>query len=126
MKTIKLYHFSNSDFSDKIRVNNYGQNYWTQNDVNGTNVKRSFFYLEDKALEYRFRGAKYCYITQVQKERLYDLREDKRGYISLYGNNITKLLWKIKQNYNGIIYRSGGIDIVNMFYDTTIVERREK
>jgi len=123
MKTINLYHFSNLDFSDKIRVKHYGENYWTNNDKNITNVRRSFFYLENKALEYRFKNARFLYKVKIQKGRLYDLRADKRGYIKIYENNINRLLWKIKQQYDGVIYQTGGIDIVNLFYDKDISEK---
>jgi hypothetical protein len=119
---IKLYHFSNSDFKNKISVNFYGQNYFTSNDFKITEVKRAFYYLEPRELEHRFIGCRYLYITEILKSRVYDLRADLRGYKLRY-NTITRLLRAIKQNYNGVIYEAGGVVIVNLFYDVKIKDK---
>jgi hypothetical protein len=118
---IKLYHYSNKKF-DVISPSFFGDNDYTFNDKK-YNIKRSFFYLEPKPLEYRFKGSKYLYIVEVYKQDLYDLREDKDNLKVKYKGDIEGLLRYCKRKYKGIIYNVG-FDIVSLFYDIEPIERR--
>ena len=121
MNKIKLYHFSDYNIKNKISVKFYGLNSYTANDLKATNIKRAFYYIDNIPLEYRFKNSKYCYVIEVDKNNLYDLRIDKNNYINKY-KNIPEILKAIKRDYIGIIYNSG-IDIVNLFYDIKINKR---
>ena len=82
MKTkIKLYHYSNNDIQGKIKPSLFGNNYYTNNDKKTSNIKRAFYYLDNSQIEYRFKNCKYRYITEIDKNYLYDLRQDKKKYI---------------------------------------------
>lgn len=117
---IKLYHYSNTDIKDKIKVSYYGQNFYTTNDKNITNVKRAFYYTKPEP-ENLLKGNKFLYIVEYPKFRLYDISADLKGYLT--GQTIGQALYKIKQTYNGIIYRIGNLEIVNLFYDTKIIDK---
>lgn len=121
MNKTKLYHFSDYNIKDKISVDYYGLNSYTNNDLKATNIKRTFFYLEAIPLEHRFNGCKYRYVIEVNNNKLYDLKQDKKGFIKKY-KTITDILKAIKKEYIGVIYNSG-IDIVNLFYDVTIKQQ---
>lgn len=117
---MRLYHYSNADIKDKIKVSYYGQNYFTANDKAITNVKRAFFYTKPEP-EALLRHSKFLYIVDYPIFRLYDISKDLRGY--LRHRTIPEALRKIKQNYNGIRYNIGNNEIVNLFYDTKIKDK---
>jgi hypothetical protein len=122
-KKINLYHYSNAEIKSTLSPKFYGTGYYTCNDTRATSVKRTFYYLEPKPLESFFYSARYLYTVTAQSARIYDLRSDLRGYIK-ENQSITELLQAIKQKYNGVIYRAGGIDIVNLFYPAKIKDKR--
>ena len=117
---IKLYHYSQADFKDKIKVKFYGLNYYTTNDKNLTDIKRAFYYTKPEP-EALLLGSKYLYITDYPKFRLYDITKDLKGYLK--DKTISKALSQIKQKYNGVIYRIGKNEIMNLFYDTRYTKR---
>jgi len=120
MNKIKLYHYSNKDIKDKLKVKFYGYNYFTSNDKNITNVKRIFFYIKPEP-EALLKGNKFCYSLDYPIFRIYDITKDLRGYLK--NNSIDKALRKIKQKYNGIIYQIGNYNIVNLFYDVKFTNK---
>ena len=122
MNKIKLYHFSNNNIKDKIKVSYYGNNSFTFNDLKVTNIKRSFWYLTSEPLEHRFKHCNYCYIIELNKSRLYDLTIDKKKFLKQRWT-IHQLLRYIKYlGYKGIIYDLG-YKVVNLFYDTKFTEK---
>ena len=117
---IKLYHYSQADFKDKVKVIFYGLNYYTSNDKNITDIKRAFYYTEPRP-EALLKGCKFLYITEYPKFRLYDITKDLRGYLK--DKTIDKALYQIKQRYNGVIYKIGDFEIVNLFYDVKFTKK---
>ena len=117
---IRLYHYSQADFKDKIKVKFYGFNYFTTNDKNLTDIKRAFYYTKPEP-EHLLKGSKFLYIVDYPKFRLYDITKDLKGYLK--DKTISKALSQIKQKYNGVIYRIGKNEIVNLFYDTRYTKR---
>ena len=113
MKKIKLYHYSNKKI-DNISVDKFGDNYFTLRDSQASDIKRAFYYLENKPIEYRFKDCRYTYIIEVSKNKLYDLKIDKNNLKYKYQDNIDGLLRYIKQKYQGCIYNVG-YDIAILF-----------
>ena len=111
---LKIYHYSNKNFNDKIKVEYFGYNAYSFNDTKYS-IKRSFFYTEKKIAEYHLKDSKYCYITEIEKTKLYNLKEDKENLKSKF-IDITELLNYLKVKYLGIIYNVG-FNIVSLFYD---------
>ena len=117
---IKLYHYSNEDIKKSINPIYYGSGAYTSNDVKCTSVKRCFYYLKPIPYEHFFKTVQYLYVTEIQKSRLYDLSEDYRGYI-IKDKTITEILNKIKQKYEGVIYKLGNYNVVNLFYSKKFI-----
>ena len=117
---IRLYHYSQADFKDKIKVKFYGLNNYTFYDKNLTDIKRAFYYTKPEP-EHFLKGSKFLYITDYPKFRLYDITKDLKGYLK--DKTISKALSQIKQKYNGVIYRIGNSEIVNLFYDTRYIKQ---
>jgi len=115
-KNILLYHYSNISLkrNEKLTPDNFGNNYFTQNDVNACNVKRLFFYDTPKpeALLY---GSRYLYTCRIQAKKLYNITEDKAGYLRRF-NSLYEAVNAIKKDYSGVLYTIGGRNIINLFY----------
>ena len=120
---MRLYHYTSADIKDKIRVNHYGDNSYSDNDVKATLVKRSFYYTKPIVAEYHLRHIKYCYKVNISKGSIYNLKSDllklkaKHSTISLLLKNIKR------RGYKGIVY-SLGYDVVNLFYDVRYKTRQ--
>lgn len=109
---IKLYHYSNKNIDKKLSVNFYGLNYFTKNDCAITTVKRLFFYTAPEP-ERLLHGARFLYIAEIDGKNLYNLTEDKKGFLKL-AKDIDGALRIIKKHYKGIIYNTGR-DVINLF-----------
>jgi len=119
-KNIKLYHYSNANIKDKIKVAYYGNNYFTVNDTKVTNIKRSFFYIKPKP-EYLLSASKYRYSLNFNLSKLYNLTKDCKPY--LRNKSITQALSIIKRKYKGVIYKIGNRYIVNLFIDVKYIQK---
>jgi hypothetical protein len=100
---IKLYHYSNKDFTGYIKPGFFGENSFTRNSKDLSEIKRVYFYLNKSGREYYFSGCQFLYIAKISEARLYDLNIDplnlagrvrdifktvkSRGYSGLIGNN---------------------------------------
>lgn len=109
---MKLYHFSNKDIKDKISVNFFGNNSYSFNDKK-YNVNRSFFYTSKNIPEYHLEGSKYCYIVNIDDDKIYNLIDDKENLKQKF-TDITNLLLYIKSKYLGVLYNVG-FDVVCLF-----------
>jgi len=120
MKKIKLYHYSNINIPDKIKVKKFGRNSYTRNDVSACNIKRAFYYIGKSKVEYILKYSKYLYIVEVGKSQLYNLDIDKKHlkekFIckNLDIINIPKMIKYIKKYYIGVIYTQ---NVVSIFKD---------
>lgn len=111
---IKLYHYSDKKF-DKIKPRFFGENFYTRNDKICSDCKRSFYYIKEAEIpEYRFKDSKYKYVAEILKNKIYDLRVDKKDLKQKYHGNIEGLLLYIKRQYQGAIYNCG-YDIAILF-----------
>ncbi len=122
MRTLKLYHYSNTDLK-KVKPTFFGYNSYTFNDVKVSKVKRAFYYLAGSGLEHSLGNCRHKYTTDIKRSRLYDLRQDKASYISRYNNDIDGLLKHIRKGYDGAIYNIGNLDIAILF--KTLKVKRE-
>lgn len=105
MDKIKLYHFSNKNNLKSISPAFFGQNSYTRNDSNISNVKRFFCYDTENPAEYNFKNS-FRYTLEIDKNLLYDLREDRQGLISRF-KDIHDLLVYLSKNYLGAVYDVG-------------------
>lgn len=120
---IKLYHYSNKDFKGYIKPSFFGQNDYTQNSAQLSDVNRSFFYLSSKGREIYFQGAKFCYIAEIEKHRLYDLNKDKLKLYELF-DSADKLIKKIKfYGFEGF-YSNNGDNVVCLFKPIKYIDKK--
>jgi len=117
---ILLYHYSHNDFEDKIKIDFFGDNYFTNESNNMSNIKRSYFYIDNITEEYFFRGSKFLYIARINKNKLYNINEDK---LNLNTKSYPYLIKNIKKlGYSGII-GNNGFNIVILFKNIKIQEK---
>jgi hypothetical protein len=105
-KIMFLYHFTDKKINC-IDPKFFGKNYYTKNDQNVSNVKRSFFYDKNKAQEFLLQGALYCYKIKIDKNKIYDLTKDKKNILKKCNYDIDKTLKTIKKMYIGAYYNNG-------------------
>jgi len=109
-----IYHYSDKDFTGKIKPRFFGLNGYTKNSEKSSGIKRAYFYLDRAGREYYFSGARFLYIAKVSRARLYDLNKDilriadnkrvkdlfsyikRLGYIGVIGNNGFKAICLFK------------------------------
>ncbi len=121
---IKLYHYSNNDFKGYIKPSFFGLNSYTNNSKKISGFKRIFFYLTDNPQEYIFKGSKYLYTALIDKDKIYDIIEDKLKLQDVC-LNFTDILTKVKLlGYKGILGTvNSKYNIISLFYDIKIIEK---
>jgi len=113
---VRLYHYSNTNIKDKLKVKHFGANSYTNNDGRISSLKRSFYFTSSTVPEARFQGSHYRYTIDIPKKDIYNLISDSKKLAKRY-NNIHSLLKTVKKlGYKGVIYNVG-YNIVNLFYD---------
>jgi len=110
---VKLYHYSNVNIPDKIRIKTFGRNSYTRNDVRVCNIKRAFYYTDKRKVEYILKYSKYLYIIEVNKNKLYNLDIDKNKLKTKF-TDLYKLVNYIKKHYIGAVYNQ---NVVSVFKD---------
>ena len=114
MEKIKLYHYSDKDFTGRINIKFFNDNSYTFNDYKSCKIKRAFYYTDNSIIEYNLQGAKFLYIIEVNKNKIYDLQIDKKQIKNRF-NTIPELLTYLKNNFSGAYYQIGGLKIVILF-----------
>ena len=119
---MRLYHYSNIK-TDKLKIDNFGYNYFTLNDKKISDIKRIFFYDRNDNPENLFNGVKYLYVKDINNNDIYDLYNDNDNLRDKFKYNgvlnIDKLLLYVKENYKGILYKINDYNIINLFIDIT-------
>lgn len=114
-----IYHFTDTEIKDQIKIKFFNSNYYTLNDSRASNLKRAFFFTEPRPPEFRFQGCKFMYKCQVKDQAIYNLQADKKGLIKKY-SSIDKILKAIKRlGYKGAIYNLG-YNVIILFYNIKI------
>ena len=114
MNKIKLYHYTNADIKDKIKIKYFGLNTYTSHSQ--SKINRIYVYLNDNTREHFLYGLKYKYIIEIDKNKLYNLEADILKLKNKY-SNIDNLFIAIKnRGYLGII-GNNGLDIAILFND---------
>jgi hypothetical protein len=103
MTKIKLYHYSNTDFKGYIDLKFFGANSYSNNSERLSGVKRSYFYLDRKSREIYLKGARYCYIAEIEPSRLYNLNTDSKGIVKRLKNS---------QDIHEVIKRRGYLGLI--------------
>jgi len=126
---VKLYHYSNKNIKGRIKPSFFGGNYYTGNDVKASPVRRAFYYLSRHKTEHLLDNSKYLYITEVNRNKLYNLDKDPKDLKSrfiikgLAVIDITRLLKYIKKSYTGIVYNRNVTAIFKDLKYTRKIER---
>jgi hypothetical protein len=119
---IKLLHYSNKDFKGYIKPSFFGANNYTNNSARLSGVNRSFFYI-GKGREYFLQGAKFCYIADIEKHKIYDLIKDKKNLKTIC-LNFSDILKKVKNlGYYGI-KGNNGFDVICLFKPIKYIDKR--
>lgn len=116
MKTknyITLYHYTNEKISGRLTPRYFGNNSYTQNDVNACNVRRIFFYTVPKP-EALLAGSRFLYTCRIPEAKIYNITIDKAGYLKRF-NSLYEAVNAIKKDYSGVRYTLGNNEIVNTF-----------
>ena len=117
---VKLYHYTDVNIPDKIKVKTFGKNYYTKNDISACNIKRAFYYIGKGKIEHILKYSKYLYIVEVNKNKLYNLDIDKNKLKEKFTRknldlvDIPKMINYIKKRYIGAIYND---NVVSVFKD---------
>lgn len=122
---IKLYHFSNGDFKGYIRPDFFGLNSYTDFSNKLSGVKRSYFYLEPIPFERQLEGRKFLYITEVNKNKIYDIAKDDLKLLNRY-KTIYRFFQKIKSlGYIGILgHTAYKFEVISLFKAIKIKDRK--
>jgi glutaredoxin-related protein len=120
---IKLYHYSDRDFKGYIKPDFFGENNYSGNSKKLSGIKRAYFYLDRNGKEYYFNGVKYCYITEVSKNKLYDITQDKKGILKNLRSSQDIFEQVKKKGYIGLI-GSNGIACAVLFKAVKIKYRK--
>jgi hypothetical protein len=117
---VKLYHYSQADFKGYIDPGFFGASSYSGYSQRISQVKRSYFYIKRTGREWYFSGARYLYIAEISRGRLYDLNKDKLG---LNKKRIKDIYTYIKRlGFNGLI-GNNGLDIAVLFAPARIKSR---
>jgi len=121
-----LFHPSNKKFNI-VKVNRFGEHFYTQNDKKSSTIKRSFYYLFHMTSEKGFTNTKYIYVIDVKRKDIYNLKKDPLKLKKKYKNPHTILSY-IKKRYLGAMYKPYTYSIVCIFKDMKpirIITRRK-
>ena len=119
---MRLYHYTNEDIKDKIKISFFGLNTYTSNSKRISNIKRSYFYIDRDKKEYFLNGARYCYIVELNINKLYNLNTDILGIVKNL-KNTQDIFQEVKnKGYRGVI-GSNGFNCVVLFKDIKIKEK---
>jgi len=114
MQKIKLYHLSNKDIKGRISIKFFNDNLYTFNDYKISKVKRAFYYLDLKNIEYRFKNCVYLYVIEIDKKKIYNLNTDDLKLKNKF-NTINDLLIYLKNNFLGAYYSIGNLKMAVLF-----------
>ena len=103
---LKLYHYSDYDFKGYIKPGYFGANSYSRASERVSGIKRSYFYVSKTGREWIFNGARFLYIAEISRGRLYDLNKD---ILRVKDNKKIKDIYTyIKRlGYSGIIGSNG-------------------
>jgi len=107
---MRLYHFSNENIKNVLRVKFFGRNGYSKNDVLTCGLKRLYFY-KDKKPEAVLSGAKYLYTVNGKGLKLYSLKVDSKRYLLKFG--LVDGLKLIKKRFDGVVTGYGFICLFN-------------
>jgi len=99
---MRLYHFSNSDFS-VLKPDFFGQNSFTKNDAKFP-CPRFFCYDTAKPAEYIFNSANFRYVIRIKDKLIYNLDADILGLKKRFNFDIDKILNFCAKKYHAIQY----------------------
>jgi len=117
MNKIKIYHFSNSNFTGHVEPKFFGGNFYSRNSERISNVKRCYFYTDISSfiIEQRFLASYYLYISEIDRGLLYDLDSNEiKNFKDIYES-------AKKLGYKGIIKDK----IVALFYSAKIIKKEK-
>ena len=121
MNKLILKHYSDVDFKGYIKVDFFGLNSYTSNSARDSGIKRSFFYI-GKGKEWYLNGARFLYITEIEKSKIYDLTKDSKGFLNKYTFNET--LQRVKfLGYYGVS-GNNGYDVVCLFKAIKYIDKK--
>ena len=112
-KYITLYHYTDIKISGNLTPRYFGNNSYTQNDVNACKIKRLFFYTVPKP-EFLLAGSRFLYTCRIPEAKIYNITIDKAGYLKRF-NSLYEAVNAIKKDYSGVRYTLGNNEIVNTF-----------
>jgi hypothetical protein len=120
---IKLYHYSQADFTGHIKPSFFGSNNYTNESRDISQVKRAFFYADDKSREYFFNGSRFVYIAEINEKKVYDIVKDVLGLENLCYNNLKDIYTEIKRRgYRGV-KGNNGFDCICLFYPVKAIDK---
>lgn len=122
---ITLYHYSSADEKEiTLDPSKFGASTYSRRERESSTIPRIFFYVDVAHRETMVSSGRKLYTVNINESILYDLNTDPDGYIGsvrhpVYGLRkgieLDELLAKIKQNYPGMFYTAGNMDVVAWF-----------
>ena len=121
---IRLYHYSQADFRGYIDPLYFGANNYTNFSSKLSQVKRIYFYLEPIPFERQLEGCRYLYISEVSKNKIYDLIKDPLKLLNKY-KTIDGFFRKIKSlGYIGLLgHTTYKFEVISLFKAVKIIKK---
>lgn len=118
---LKLLHYSNQDFKGMIKPSFFGKNNYTKQSLRESDIDRSFFYC-GRGKEYFLNDSKFCYTSEIESSKVYDLTKDIKNLKTIC-NNFNDILKRIKfLGYRGVS-GNNGYNIVCLFYSIKYIDK---
>jgi hypothetical protein len=128
--SITLYHYSPADDKEiTLDPKYFGKSSFSKKERESSTVPRVFFYVNLSQREKMVSSNRKLYSVNIHENILYDLNMDPEGYKEsirhpVYGLRkgieLDELLNKIKENYSGTFYTTGGMDVVAWFQPISV------
>ena len=123
--SMPLYHYSSAD-KEQITLDpqQFGASSYSKREKESSTIPRIFFYVDLSHREKMVATSRNLYTVNIDASMVYDLNTDPEGYIGsirhpIYGMRkgieLDELLATIKENYSGMFYTTGAMDVVAWF-----------
>jgi hypothetical protein len=130
---VSLYHYSSTDADELVLDPNYflsHRNSFSRREYERSQVPRTFFYVNLDESETILKHQK-LYETKVAGEKIYNLYKDPEKILKAsrqpgaYFVDYNKAFNTIKENYEGVYYKTPGFDVVAWFKPIKVQRARE-
>jgi hypothetical protein len=120
---ITLYHYSQADFTGYIKPSFFGSNNYTNESRRLSQVNRIYFYPDINSREYFFNGSRFLYISEVNENKIYDLKADILHCVGKF-NTVTEFIYYITgRGFIGFKDFNGRQNVICLFKAVKVIDK---